>query len=305
MKTLLVTGSEGFVGGHLTKVLREESYNIVSTCYPSLLPKKGDYIALDILDLEMTRELLKEYNPDIIFHLAAVTSVAKSFRDPPLTYNTNIIGTANILEAVKSLNKNVRFLFVSTCEVYGGGEHLTESSEVVLKNPYAVSKYAAELVCKNYLGGQIEIVILRPFNHTGPGQVEDFVLPTIAKQIAEIEKGKRPPLIEHGSINVKREFMNIHDIIEAYRLAIEKCQSGEVYNIASNRGYTLADVLDILKKLSKVKFELKSDPSRMRKIDIPILIGDGTKFSELTGWQSKIKIEKTIEDLLNYWRAKI
>lgn len=305
MKTVLVTGSEGFVGGHLTKAIREESYNIVATCYPSLLPKKGDYIALDILDLEMTRELLKEYNPDIIFHLAAVTSVAKSFRDPPLTYHTNIIGTANILEAVKSLNKNVRFLFVSTCEVYGGGEYLTESSEVVLKNPYAVSKYAAELVCKNYLSGQIEIVILRPFNHTGPGQVEDFVLPAIAKQIAEIEKGKRPPLIEHGNINVKREFMHIHDVVEAYRLAIEKCQSGEVYNISAHRGYTLADMLDIFKKLSKVKFELKSDPSRMRKIDIPILIGDGTKFSELTGWQSKIKIEKTIEDLLNYWRAKI
>jgi GDP-4-dehydro-6-deoxy-D-mannose reductase len=305
MKTLLVTGSEGFVGGYLTKAICEDSYNIVATCYPLLLPKKGDYVALDILDLEMTREVLKEYNPDIIFHLAAVTSVDKSFRDPPLTYHTNIIGTANILEAVKLLNKNVRFLFVSTCEVYGGGEHLIESSEVVLKNPYAVSKYAAELVCRDYLSEQIEIVILRPFNHTGPGQVEDFVLPTIAKQIAEIEMGKRPPLIEHGNINVKREFINIYDVIEAYRLAIEKGQSGEIYNISSNQGYTLADVLDIFKKLSKVKFELKSDPSRVRKIDIPILIGDGTKFSELTGWQSKIKIEKTIEDLLNYWRAKV
>jgi GDP-4-dehydro-6-deoxy-D-mannose reductase len=131
------------------------------------------------------------------------------------------------------------------------------------------------------------------------------VLPTIAKQIAEIEQGKRPPLIEHGNVDVKREFMHIHDIVEAYRLAIEKCQSGEVYNISSNRGYTLAEVLDIFKKLSKVKFELKSDPSRMRKIDIPILIGDGTRFSTLTGWRSKIKIEKTVEDLLNYWRAKI
>lgn len=305
MKTILLTGSEGFVGTHLIKALGEESYDIVATCYPSLLPKKGDYIPLDILDLEMSRELLKTHDPDIICHLAAVSSVLKSFRNPPATYHTNIVGTANLLEVAKSLNKEIRFIFVSTCEIYGGGEDLTESADIVLKNPYATSKYAAELVCKDYMSARLEIVVLRPFTHTGPGQVDDFVLPTIAKQIAEIEKGKRPPLIEYGNIEVKREFMHVQDIVGAYKLAIEKCHSGEVYNISSNRGYTLTEVLDIFKKLSREKFELKSESSRTRKIDIPVLIGDGTKFSTLTNWHANFKIEKTIEDLLNYWRAKI
>ncbi|MBA7479516.1 GDP-6-deoxy-D-mannose reductase [subsurface metagenome] len=305
MKIVLVTGSEGFVGSHLIKALDKVRYQVEPVCYPLLIPKNGMCIPLDVLNLEMTEDVLKVHQPDIIFHLAAISSVSKSFRDPPLTYSTNIIGTVNLLEAAKSLKKNVRFIFVSTCEVYGGGENISESASVVLKNPYAVSKYAAELVCQNYAVDGIECVILRPFTHTGPGQFKDFVLPTIAMQIAEIEKNKRPPLIELGNIKVKREFMNIDDIINAYILAIEKCKPGNIYNISSNKGYTIGKAIEIFKKLSRVKFEVKTDPSKIRKIDIPILIGNGDKFSKLTGWEPIVKFEKTIKDLLNYWRAKL
>lgn len=304
MKIILVTGSEGFVGSHLVKALKEVLYKIEPTCHPLLVPKDGRYIPLDILNLEMTKNVIKICQPDIIFHLAAISSVSKSFRDPPLTYNTNVIGTVNLLEAAKCLDKKVRFIFVSTCEVYGGGENISETSEVVLKNPYAVSKYAAELICQNYSNDGIDYVILRPFTHTGPGQAKDFVLPTIANQIVEIEKGKRPPLIELGTIEVKREFMNIQDIINAYKLTIEKCKSGNIYNISSNKGHTIAEALEIFKKLSKIKFEVKSDPSKIRKVDIPVLIGNGDKFTKLKGWEPKFKFDKTIEDLLNYWRAK-
>jgi GDP-4-dehydro-6-deoxy-D-mannose reductase len=304
-RTILITGSEGFVGGHLIKVLEEESFEIVATCYPSLLPKKGDYVSLDIMNLEMSREVLGNHNPDIIFHLAAISSVSKSLRNRPLTYNTNIIGTVNLLDAARSLDKKVLFIFVSSCEIYGGGSNLDETSEIVLKNPLAVSKYAAELACKNYMIEGIDCVILRPFSHTGPKQAEDFVLSTIAKQIAEIEKGKRPPLLELGNTEIKREFMDVKDIVNAYKLAIEKCQPGETYNISSNKGYSLAEALEIFQKLSREKFEVKTDPTRIRKIDIPVLLGNGNKFSNLTGWQPKIKFGKTLEDLLNYWRAKI
>ncbi len=305
MKTILVTGSEGFVGSHLIQVLDEVLYKIEPVCYPLLIPKDGMCIPLDILNLEMTKDVLKLHQPDIIFHLAAISSVSKSFRDPPLTYNTNIMGTVNLLEAAKSLKKAVRFIFVSTCEIYGGGENILETAKIILKNPYAVSKYAAEMVCQNYAIDGIEYVILRSFTHTGPGQVKDFVLPTVAMQIAEIEKNKRPPLIELGNTEVRREFMNIDDIINAYKLAIEKCEPGNIYNISSNRGYTIAQAIEIFKKLSKVKFETKTDPSKIRKVDIPVLIGNGDKFSRLTGWKPRVKFEKTIEDLLNYWRAKL
>ncbi len=305
MKTVLITGGEGFVGSHLIKLLQESLYKVVPTSYPLLVPKGGKYIPLDILSLEMIEDVLKTCQPDVIVHLAAISSVSKSFRDPPRTYSTNIVGTVNLLDTVKKLNKKVKFIFVSTCEVYGGGENLSESANIILKNPYAVSKYSAELICHNYFIDGIDCVILRPFTHTGPGQSKDFVLPTIAVQIVEIEKGKRPPLIELGNIKVKREFMNVKDIIRAYALAVEKCEPGNIYNISSNRGYTIEEALGIFGELSKKKFEVKTEPSKIRKVDIPTLIGNGDKFTKLTGWRHKIKFEKTIEDLLNYWRAKI
>ena len=304
MKVILVTGSEGFVGSHLIKTLRELSYEIVPTCYPPLLPKGGRHVPLDLLNAEATKGVLKEHEPDIVFHLAAISSVAKSFSDPPHTYSTNILGTANLLEAVKNLEKKVRFIYVSTCEVYGGGDQISETADIVLKNPYAVSKYAAEMVCQHHFIDELECTILRPFTHTGPGQSQNFVLPTIATQIAEIEKGKRPPLLELGNIDVKREFMDIRDICDAYALSVEKCTPGDIYNISSNRGYTIRQALDMFAQQSKVAFEVKTDPLKFRKVDIPVLIGDGSKFAELSGWKPTVTFEKTIESLLYYWRAK-
>ncbi|UCF71332.1 MAG: GDP-mannose 4,6-dehydratase [candidate division WOR-3 bacterium] len=305
MKTLLVTGSEGFVGSHLIKALDVSKYEVVAACLPQLIPKKGKYVALDVLNLDLVFEVFKQYQPDVVFHLAAVSSVAKSFRDRPIVYSTNIAGTANLLEAARSLGKKTIFYFVSTCEVYGGGEHLNEDAPVVLKNPYAISKYAAELIVTDYQVEGLDCVVLRPFTHTGPGQAETFVLPTIAKQIGEIEKGKRAPLIELGNVKAKREFMNIKDVVAAYTVALEMCAVGQTYNIATGHGYTISELVDIFKRLSRKEFELKVNPTRMRKNDIPVLIGDGGKFSGLTGWSAKVKVEKTIEDLLNYWRAKV
>ena len=305
MKTVLVTGSEGFVGSHLIKALDEESYDVVATCLPQLIPKKGKYVALDILNLDLVIEVVKQYEPDVIFHLAAISSVAKSFRDRAVAYNTNISGTANLLEAAKSLTKKARFFFVSTCEIYGGGENLTEDAPPVLKNPYAISKYAAELICNDFQSDGLECVILRPFTHTGPRQSETFVLPTIAKQISEIEKGKRAPLIELGNVEAKREFLNINDIVDAYLLALVKCEPGETYNIASGKGHTIAEIVEMYAKLAKKPFDLRVNPVKLRKADIPVLLGDGGKFSNLTGWSPKVTIEKTLEDLLNFWRAKV
>ncbi len=305
MNRILITGAEGFVGSHLMKALSETLNMIVPTCFPLLKPKRGKYVSLDIMNIDMVREVFKTHNPDIIFHLAAISSVAKSLVDRSLTYSTNVMGTVNLLEAAQSLNRRIKFFLVSTCEVYGGGENLKEDAPIVLKNPYAISKYAAEIICREYASVDIDIIILRPFNHTGPGQSDDFVLPSIARQIAEIERGKKIPLIEVGNTEIRREFMNIMDVTSGYKLALEKCQAGEVYNISSNKSHTLAEAIEMFKQSAKVKFEIKVDPARLRKTDIPVLYGNGEKFSQLTGWVPKIKFEKTIEDLLNYWRARI
>lgn len=305
MKRILVTGAEGFVGSHLTKILKESLNIIIPTCFPLLKPRRGKFINLDITSIDMVREVIKAHNPDIIFHLAAVSSVARSLIDRQFTYNTNVMGTVNLLEAVQSLNKKIKFIFVSTCEVYGGGENLKEISPIVLKNHYSVSKYAGELICKDYANSDIESIILRPFNHTGPGQSDNFVVPSIARQIAEIERGKRIPLIELGNIEIRREFMDIMDVVIAYKLAIEKSITPDIYNISSNKSHSLFEVIQLFKKLTKVNFEIRTNPSLLRKNDIPVLSGDGGKFMQLTGWIPKIKLEKTIEDTLNYWRAKI
>lgn len=305
MKRILVTGAEGFVGSHLTKILKESLNIIIPTCFPLLKPRRGKFINLDITSIDMVREVIKAHHPDIIFHLAAVSSVARSFIDRQFTYNTNVMGTVNLLEAAQSLNKKIKFIFVSTCEVYGGGENLKENAPIVLKNPYAVSKYAGELICKDYANSDIESIILRPFNHTGPGQSDNFVVPSIARQIAEIERGKRIPLIELGNIEIRREFMDIMDVVIAYKLAIEKSITPDIYNISSNKSHSLFEVIELFKKLTKVNFEIRTNPSLLRKNDIPVLSGNGGKFMQLTGWIPKIKLEKTIEDTLNYWRAKI
>ena len=305
MRTILVTGSEGFAGSHLIKALDRSKYEIVAACFPQLIPKKGKYVALDIMDLDLTIEVFKQHKPDVVFHLAAVSSVARSFRDRAVAYSTNISGTANLLEATRALGNKAIFYFVSTCEVYGGGEHLTEENAIDLKNPYAVSKYAAELIVRDYQSDGLDCVILRPFTHTGPGQAETFVLPTIARQISEIEKGKRAPLIELGNVQAKREFLNIKDVVNAYTLAVERCSPGETYNIAGGTGYTISEIVEIFSSQARKEFELKVNPTRMRRNDIPVLLGDGGKFSKLTGWSPGVKIEKTVEDLLNYWRAKV
>jgi GDP-4-dehydro-6-deoxy-D-mannose reductase len=306
MKVILLTGCEGFAGSHLLKTLQESrTYQVEPTCYPLSIPKEVRCSPMDILNSEMVHEVVKTAQPDIVFHLAAVSSVSKSFSATPLTYNTNLMGTVNLLEASKSLDKHVTFFYVSSCEIYGNGGNLSEDAPVVLKNPYAVSKYAAELACRNYNEQGLDCVILRPFTHTGPGQSRDFVLPTIAAQIAEIEKGKKPPLVELGNIDAKREFMNIQDVVNAYSLAIEKCSPGETYNIASGIGHTIKQALALISKTSRVEFEIRSAKSKVRKHDASELIGNGTKFSALAGWKPISTFKKTIEDLLNYWRAKI
>jgi GDP-4-dehydro-6-deoxy-D-mannose reductase len=267
--------------------------------------KREDCVPLDILNHEMAKDVLMTHKPDIIVHLAAITSVGKSLRDPVRTYDTNIIGTVNLIEACRGCDKTVRFIHVSSSEVYGGGQKCKEDGEIVLRNPIAVSKYAAELVVQHTPISCIEYVVIRPFSHTGPGHSDDYVLPSIARQIAEIEQSKRPPLLELGNLDVVREFNNINDMVIAYRLAIEKCEPGTLYNVASGKGYSVTDALSIFRKLAKVDFEVKTVTTKVRKDDIKTLIGDGKKFAACTGWKPKIPFKKTIEDLLNFWRAKI
>ncbi len=307
MKTILITGAEGFVGTIFYSLLAEEGFRVYGTYLPSLKIKRKNYYPCDILSFDSVLTLVKQLKPDCIFHLAAISSVGQSFREPLLTFNTNIQGTINFLESLRLCCPESQFFYVSSCEVYGqGGSAISEDAPIVLLSPYAVSKYCTELIVRHYYDDYgIKTIILRPFNHTGPGQRDDFILSNVAHQIAEIEMGKKPPVISVGNIKVVREFMDVRDVIRAYRLAIEYAKPGDLYNIASGVGHSIKDALDIYMAKAKKKLKINIDETRLRTRDILTLVGDGGRFQKLTGFNIQIPFEKTIEDILNYWRAKI
>jgi GDP-4-dehydro-6-deoxy-D-mannose reductase len=197
-------------------------------------------------------------------------------------------------------------VIISSCEVYGGGEEaLKEEARPKPASPYGLSKLCAEEVAKFYHRRyELWTAILRPFNHTGPGQDEIFVFPGMARSIVEMELGKREPLLWVGNLDAQRDYTDVRDVVRAYLLAIEHCEPGETYNITSARAYSIREGVEILRRLAKVGFEVRVDPTRLRAQDIPVLHGDGSKFSHRTGWQPQIKFEETLSDLLEYYRAK-
>ena len=300
MKVLII-GSAGFVGQHLQKYLLKQSADVLGVDL-STSPR------CDILDPTSIQKALTEIKPDTIFHLAAQSNVPESFKNPARTFEVNVIGTINLFESIKEIRINPVILVAGSAEVYGRVEKLPISEENPLKpeNPYAASKAAQDLVSFQYFKNYgLKIIRTRSFNHAGPGQSEAFVVSAFAKQIAEIEKDLKESIISVGNLEAKRDFTDVRDVVEAYALAVEKCEPGEVYNIASGRAYAISEVLEKLLSFSKVKIKIKPDPARMRPSDIPIIIGDSTKFRKKTGWQPKIPFEKTLEDTLSWWRSKI
>jgi GDP-4-dehydro-6-deoxy-D-mannose reductase len=226
------------------------------------------------------------------------------------TIHNNIAGQVNILEAVRRFDLDCKIQLACSSEEYG---HV-EPDEVPIKetNPLRpLSPYAVSKVCQEYLGYQyfksygLHIIPTRTFNHTGPRRGENFVTSNFSKQIAEIEKAKKPPVLYVGNLEAKRDFTDVRDVVRAYWLALEKGQPGETYNIASGKCYTIQEMLDLLLSFSTIEIEVKEDPTRLRPSDVEILLGDYTLFHQTTGWKPEIPFEQTMEDLLNYWRERV
>jgi len=312
----LITGITGFAGSYLADFLLEkkdiEIYGIRR--WRSRMENiehikdKMTLIECDLRDATSVTSCIEEVQPDKIFHLAAQSFVPTSWLAPTETLSTNIIGTLNIFEAVR---KNA--LFKTRIQIAGSSEEygMVYEDEIPIKetnplrplSPYGVSKVAHDLLgYQYYMSYKLHIVRTRGFNHSGPRRGEVFVESNFAKQIAEIEKGLKEPIIYVGNLEAKRDFTDVRDMIKGYWLSLEMCDPGEVYNICSGKSYEIKKILDILLSLSKIKIEIRQDTARMRPSDVPILVGDSTKFREKTGWQPTIPFEKTLEDILNYWR---
>ena len=251
-----------------------------------------------------------EVRPQRIFHLAAQSYVPASWTAPSETLENNIISQTNLFEAMRSLDLDARIQVAGSSEEYG----LVHPDEVPIKesnplrplSPYAVSKVAQDLLAYQYFRSYgLEVVRTRGFNHTGPRRGEVFVTSNFAKQIASIEAGLREPIIQVGNLSAQRDFTDVRDTVRAYWLALEKGKSGEVYNLASGKAVTIRELLDMLLALSEVEVEVTVDPDRLRPSDVEILLGDYSKFHADTGWEPRIPLSQTVEDLLNYWRQRL
>lgn len=316
MKTL-ITGITGFVGSHLADMLLEKGYEVYGTVrWRSLhdnINHLGDKIKLeqtDMRDSHSVEATIKKVQPDHIYHLAAQSFVPMSWSAPAETLDTNIIGTVNLFEAVRKADCNPLIQVAGSSEEYG----LVKADEVPIKetnplrplSPYGVSKVAQDKLSFQYhMSYGLNIITTRAFNHTGPRRGHVFVCSDFSKQIAEIEKGVRSPVMTVGNLEAQRDFTDVRDVVKAYELALLKGVPGEVYNICSGQARTIQSVLDSLLKMTEKEIEIKRDPDKMRPSDVSILQGDCSKFKEATGWQPTIPFEKTLKDTLDFWRERI
>lgn len=314
MTKILITGAGGFVGTYLIKELQKDSDNEIygavfkSTSDISALLDSNHIIEGDLNNPVVAASLVKQSNPDVVYHLAALSVVGSSVVNAVSVLNTNTTISYNVLEAVKNNAPHARFIAIASANEYGAVQDpsrpIHESEPLRPLNPYAVSKVTQEMLSSMYhLAYDLDVVILRPFNHTGVGQTTEFVIPRLAEQFARIEKGLLPPFIEVGNITTIRDFTDVRDMVRAYVLASVKGISGDIYNIGSGVGHTIKEIIDILQSLSKVKVGVKVKNELVRTGDVPVLIADATKFKDLTHWQPTISLETTISDILNHYRG--
>jgi|LSQX01.2.fsa_nt_gb GDP-4-dehydro-6-deoxy-D-mannose reductase len=313
---VLVIGGAGFVGRHLIDYLcMQQDVEIFATKLARQvidnpnMPQSNIY-DLNILDKDEVANVIGAILPNYVINLAAQSSVSYSWEDPGLTANINIIGTINILEGVRKAVPYARTLLVGSSEEYGEVNErdlpIKESTDLCPSNPYAVSKVSQELYAKKYSKAyNLEIVMVRAFNHIGPGQSPKFAISSFAKQIAQIEKGIQKSEILVGNLAAKRDFADVRDIVRGYWDLVRKGISGEVYNIGSGQSYSLQNLLQKMIDMSNKDIAIRIDQSKFRPIDIPELCADITKIKEHINWQPQIDINKTLYDVLAYWRTII
>jgi len=314
---VLVTGVTGFAGSHLVDYI----LTLPGVEVMGILRWRGrteniehfmDRVRLvecDLRDASSVRDVLGELKPDRIFHLAAQSFVPTSWTAPTESLITNVIGQLNIFEAVKKLHIMPRIQLACSSEEYGmvyeSELPIRESNPLRPLSPYAVSKVGQDMLGYQYfMSYKIPVIRTRGFNHEGPRRGPVFVCSDFAKQIADIEKGRRAPVVRVGNLDARRDFTDVRDVVRAYWLSLEKGEPGEVYNICSGKCWTIRAMLDMLLGMTKAKITIESDAARMRPSDVPVLLGDATKFRKATGWEPAIPFEQTLRDLLDYWRER-
>lgn len=308
-----MTGIAGFVGSYLTELLLEKKEKVVGLYWNSNLENiehiknKVRLYPCNVADFRQVHRIIKKIRPIEIYHLAAISSVGKSFSQPVFTFKVNFGGTQNILEAVRKENLKSRILIPNSADMYGkvSARDLPLKETHALKpiSPYAISKTCADILAEQYFKiYEIPVIRTRSFNHAGPRQALGFVIPDFASQVAKIDLNLQDPVLKVGDLRAQRDISDVRDIVYGYYLLMKKGKPGEAYNIGSGKIYSLKKVLQYLVSLSSRKIIVEIDKTRLRKIDIPVLQADISKIKKDTGWKAKTPLEKTLQDTYNFWR---
>lgn len=315
MKKIFITGISGFAGSFLADYfIAKEACEIFGTTLTtqtgnlSTIQDKIHLLQVNLLDADLVADVIADVRPDVVFHLAALAAPSLSFKNPAETITNNVSAEVALFEAIKKSDLlGTKVLVTSSADVYGivAPENLPvdENTPFNPANPYAVSKIAQDyLALQYYISYKLQIIRVRPFNHIGPRQAANFVVPDFAKQIAEIEVGIKEPVMHVGNLDAKRDFTDVRDMVRGYDLILEKGKTGDVYNIGSGVSHTIQEVLQTLLAFSSKKIQIEQDKNLMRPSDNPELVCNFAKMKNLTGWEPNIPFNQTLKDTLDYWR---
>jgi len=308
MKILLIGG--GFVGVHLMEALKKRGHEVHVADLPAVAAKNPGFLPIDIENLETVRSLFRQVRPDRVFLLAAVSSVALSWRKPDLTVRVNVLGTLNVLTAMKEIIPEARLIYVGSGEEYGtrcSEEHpFDEEMNCDPRNPYAVSKFASGQILELLaVRDRLDIVHLRPSNHFGPGQREGFVIPDFCSQIVRIERGEQPPVLKVGCLDARRDFLFVEDVVAAYtRIAEASSLPHTVYNLSSGQAHSIREMLDLLLSMSLVPVNVEIDPAKFRPVDVPVLVASSRRAYEDLQWKPAHSLKESLSVTLNWWRTQ-
>lgn len=314
----LITGITGFVGGHLVEHLAERGDVIAgfsrSGRWPAELAHLSGRARVEACDIELESEAaladrIARKSPEVIYHLAAQANPHASLADPRGTWALNLGGALNLFEAVRKTEQSPRIVLVGSGVCYGNPREedlpVSESCPLRPNNPYAASKAAADLLgIQHHLAHGTNVVMVRPFNHAGPRQSTSYVLAAMARQVAEVEAGRKTH-IDVGNLDVVRDFTDVRDVVRGYRALAERGDAGQIFNLGAGAGVKLKDALETLRSLARTTVEIRVDPARMRPVDQPLLVANAAKLRTATGWKPQFSIEQTLSDMLEHARTQL